>query len=84
MAQKRLALECVAAIPDLNGIVDRIRVRPAAAMSDDGIRDHLRRVLSLEPDFEGLRIVERYGNDAREVRCGTRDVNSNSRSRTVS
>jgi len=72
VAQKRLALERVAAIPDLNGIVDRIRVRPAAVMSDDGIRDHLRRVLALEPAFEGLRIVEWNGENAVQVRDGAR------------
>lgn len=73
VAQKRLALERVAAIPDLNGLVDRIRVRPAVPMSDNGIRDHLRKVLVREPAFEGLRITEWDGKGAREVRGATRD-----------
>lgn len=72
VAQKRLALERVAAIPDLNGLVDRIRVRPAVPMSDNGIRDHLRKVFAREPAFEGLRIIEWDGENASEIRGATR------------
>jgi len=47
MAKKR-ALEVAAAVPGVAGIVDRLRVAPAAAMSDGEIRDHLCRALVAE------------------------------------
>lgn len=68
VAQKRLALERLAAIPDINGIVDRLRVRAAVAMSDDGILDHLRKAFLQEPAFEGIRITEHQGSDTTLVR----------------
>jgi hypothetical protein len=40
VAIKRLALERLAAIPGIGGVIDRLRVRPASPMSDDGILDH--------------------------------------------
>lgn len=43
VAKKRLALERLATLPEIDGIVDRLHVRPAVRMSDDGIRDHLRK-----------------------------------------
>jgi hypothetical protein len=46
VAIKRLALERLAAVPGIGGIVDRLRVRPASPMSDDGILDHLRKAYS--------------------------------------
>jgi osmotically-inducible protein OsmY len=61
VAQKRLALEKLAAIRGVSGIVDRLHVRPAATMSDDGIVDHLRRAFVNEPSFRGERISERKG-----------------------
>jgi hypothetical protein len=49
-----------------NGIIDRLHVRPAAAMSDDGIRDYLRKASLQEPAFEDVAIVERHaGSDVR-------------------
>jgi hypothetical protein len=61
VAQKRLALERIAAIPGISGIVDRLHVRPAAQMSDDGIIDHLRKAFAGELSFRGERISERKG-----------------------
>lgn len=58
IAQKRLALERLAALPGISGIVDRLHVRPATPMSDAGIRDHLRKALLQETSFEGFRIIE--------------------------
>ena len=43
IAIKRLALERLAGVPGIGGIVDRLRVKPASPMSDDGILDHLRK-----------------------------------------
>ena len=59
LAQKRLALERIAGTPGVNGIVDRLRVRPATPMSDGGIADDLRRRLAEEPAFRNLEIAER-------------------------
>jgi hypothetical protein len=48
------------------GIIDHLHVRPAAAMSDDGIRDYLRKASLQEPAFEDVAIVERHaGSDVR-------------------
>jgi len=49
IAAKKLALEHAAAVPGVNGIVDRLRVTPTRAMGDGEIRDHLRAALLEEP-----------------------------------
>lgn len=59
LAQKRLALERLAATPGVKGIVDRLHVRPATPMSDSGIADDLRRRLAEEPAFLNVEIAER-------------------------
>ena len=51
IAVKRLALERLAATPGVSGVVDRLRVKPAMAMSDDGMLDHLRKAYYDEPAF---------------------------------
>ena len=58
VACKRLALERMAAVAGVSGIVDRIRVRPAAPMSDDGIMDHLRKRFGEDATFENLTLKE--------------------------
>ncbi|WP_159588840.1 BON domain-containing protein [Chelativorans xinjiangense] len=68
VAQKRLALERLAAIPGINGIVDRLHLRPPVPMSDDGILDHLRKTFIQESAFTGARIAERQGERAVLVR----------------
>ncbi len=55
---KKLALERIGAIPGVDLIVDRLHVRPAEAMSDAGIRSHLRNALLQEPSFAGLAIAQ--------------------------
>lgn len=55
---KKLALERIGAIPDVDLIVDRLHVRPAEAMSDAGIRSHLRNALLQEPSFAGLAMTQ--------------------------
>jgi osmotically-inducible protein OsmY len=55
---KKLALERIGALPNVDLIVDRLHVRPADAMSDAGIRSHLRDAFVQEPSFAGLRITE--------------------------
>lgn len=61
VAQKLLALERLAAIPGINGIVDRLHLRAPVPMSNEGILVHLRRAFIQEPAFIGARIVERQG-----------------------
>ncbi len=68
IAIKRLALERLAATKGVSGIVDRLRVKPALAMSDDGILDHVRKALCDEPAFRQLAIKEREGGKAKLVR----------------
>jgi osmotically-inducible protein OsmY len=52
IAAKKLALEHAAAIPGVNGIVDRLRVTPTRSMGDGEIRDHLRAALLEEPALD--------------------------------
>jgi len=59
---KKLALEAVAALPEVSGIVDRLRVTPASPMGDAEIRAHLRDAFAQEPGFAALEIAERGGN----------------------
>jgi osmotically-inducible protein OsmY len=68
IAVKRLVLERLAATPGIGGILDRVRVKPAMMMSDDGIRDHLRKAYYQEPAFHHLAIKERIEGEARLVR----------------
>jgi len=68
VAIKRLALERLAATPGVTGIIDRLRVKPTMAMSDDGILDHLRKAFYDEPSFRQLAIKEREGGEVKLVR----------------
>jgi osmotically-inducible protein OsmY len=67
VAQKKIAMRRAAAIPEVRGLVDRLRVRPATPMGDDEIREHLRHALTGEPSFIGLRIREWNGDTWRVV-----------------
>ena len=68
VAIKRLALERLAATKGVTAIVDRLRVKPAMAMSDDGILDHLRKAFYDEPAFRQLKLKEREGGKVKLVR----------------
>jgi hypothetical protein len=70
VAIKRLALERIAAIPGISGVIDRLRVTPASPMSDDGILDHLRKAYYQEPAFQQLALKERRGGEVTLVRDG--------------
>jgi len=79
VAIKRLALERLAATPGVTAIVDRLRVKPALAMSDDGILDHLRKAYYDEPSFRQLALKERDGGKLKLVRetpdaCGEIEI----------
>jgi osmotically-inducible protein OsmY len=56
IAAKKLALERAAAVADVRGIVDRLRVAAAARMADGAIRDHVRDALLDEPALAGCSI----------------------------
>ena len=66
LAAKKLALELVAALPEVTEIVDRLHVKPAANMGDAEIRAHLRQAFYEEPAFRGLGIRE-FRNKAFEL-----------------
>jgi hypothetical protein len=70
IAIKRLALGRLAAVPGIGGIVDRLRVKPASPMSDDGILDHLRKTYYQEPAFQQFAVEEREKGQMKLVRAG--------------
>ncbi len=55
-AAKKLALERAAAVADVRGIVDRLRVAPAQRMGDGAIHDLVRDALVDEPAFASCSI----------------------------
>jgi osmotically-inducible protein OsmY len=65
---KRLALERLAATEGVSAVIDRLRVKPASPMSDDGILDHLRKAYYDEPSFYELALKEREGGKLKLVR----------------
>jgi osmotically-inducible protein OsmY len=68
VAVKRLALERLAATKGVSAVIDRLRVKPAKAMSDDGILDHLRKAYYDEPSFYELALKEREAGKLKLVR----------------
>lgn len=68
VAAKKLALEHIAALPEVSGVLDRLRVAPASHMADAEIRAHLREAFVQEPSFGALEILEQRGEDAEAVR----------------
>ena len=70
VAIKRLALECLAGVPGIDGIVDRLRVKPASPMSDRGILDHLRKAYYQEPAFQQFAIAESEEGEGKLMRGG--------------
>lgn len=67
---KKLVLECAAALPEVSGVLDRVRVKPASAMGDDEIRAHLLNAYSQEPAFQALELRERSGDSVVPTRGG--------------
>jgi osmotically-inducible protein OsmY len=58
LRQKKIALLRAAAVPGAGGIVDRIRVAPAATIGDRTVRARLRESFAQDPDFADLDIRE--------------------------
>lgn len=69
IAAKRLTLEHAAALPAVGGIVDRLRVRPAAPMGDGEVADQLAHKLSSEPAFSELGLCRQVGADRKTLRA---------------
>ena len=67
VAAKKLALERIAALPEVSGVIDRLRVAPASQMSDAEIRAHLREAFAQEPSFTALQIAECRGDTIEAV-----------------
>jgi osmotically-inducible protein OsmY len=61
IAAKKLALRHAAAVPEVSGIIDRLRIKPSIRMGDGEIRDHVRDALLGEPALD---------------RCGVRTMDS--------
>lgn len=68
VATKKLALERIAAVPGVAGIIDRLRVRPAQPMDDGQIRDLVRDALLQEPALADMTLRERVKGKRRTVR----------------
>ena len=68
VAAKRLGLEHLAALPEISGIVDRLHVKPASAMGDAEVREHVCHAFYQEPSFLGFAIRERRGGGFERVR----------------
>ncbi len=58
VAAKKLALEAAVALPQVTGIIDRLRVTPAQSMGDGQIRVLVRDALLQEPAFQEHTIRE--------------------------
>lgn len=56
ISRKKRALLYAMGLEGVSGVIDRLRVRPSARMSDDEIRDHVVAALSEESALKGLRI----------------------------
>jgi osmotically-inducible protein OsmY len=68
VAAKKLALERIAAVSGIVGIVDRLRVRSAQPMGDGQIRDLVRDALLQEPTLTDITLRERVKGELRTVR----------------
>lgn len=67
VAAKKLALERLAALPGVDGIVDRLHVEPAERMGDGQIADLVRDALLQEPAFRDLSIIEERSGRVRPI-----------------
>ena len=68
VAAKKLALERVAALAGITGVVDRLHVQPATRMTDKEIRVHLRDMLIEDLSFKELEIREAEADGLRLMR----------------
>ena len=69
IAAKKLALEVVAALPEVAGVVDRLQVRSAAPMGDREIGNHVRDAFVQEPAFADCALYVRNNGDGEQVQA---------------
>lgn len=67
IAAKRVTLELAARLPEVEGVVDRLRVRPAEAMGDGEIADHVERALTGDTAFDACAVYRRVDAAERSV-----------------
>lgn len=63
IAAKRLALELTAALPEVSGVVDRLRVRPAESVGDGAIAARIERALLEDSSFGGIVVRTLIGRE---------------------
>jgi len=71
---KKRMLRAAAGVPGVEGVVDRLRVRPAEPMGDREIRDHVARAFLGEPAFAELAVYERRGEKLEPIRASPIDL----------
>lgn len=69
IAAKKLALERVAALPGVDGIVDRLHVEPAERMGDGALRDAVARALLQEPALAPCGLAVKDGRATKLLRA---------------
>jgi osmotically-inducible protein OsmY len=57
VASKRRTLADAASVPEVRGVVDRLRVAPGTRMQDGEIRDHVRDALLDDSEFDECRLL---------------------------
>ncbi|QSQ19057.1 BON domain-containing protein [Pyxidicoccus parkwayensis] len=68
VAAKKLALERAAAIPGVDRIIDKLRVRPARKMTDGQVLQHACDALLGEPAMQHIGVRVRDGKEVRDLR----------------
>lgn len=68
VAAKKLALERAAAVPGVDRIIDRLRVRPSKVMTDGEVRQHACDALLGEPALQHIGLCVREGSQVRVLR----------------
>jgi osmotically-inducible protein OsmY len=73
IAAKKLALELAAAVANVRGIVDRLRVAAGERRGDGAIRDSLSRLLLEQPEFRNCTIRSHTNEKTELLREGNHD-----------
>lgn len=74
VAAKKRALRALASVPEVKGVVDRLRVRPSQPMGDREIRDHVAHAFLGEPAFAEFALFERRGEALVPLRASPVDL----------
>jgi osmotically-inducible protein OsmY len=74
VAAKKLALELAASVRGVDGVVDRLRVRPGERRGDGAVRDSLMRMLSAEREFANCTIRWRANGRSETARLVEADA----------